>query len=452
MTTEDSWSPVLVDPEADAGLRAQGHVIVPFLTAEECQEVREAYEALRPAEDDGLALDVLRDDRTVMHAVRDLVRPLWPAKLAALLTGHQTVVTSFVVKYPGPESSMLLHREPTYVLPDRGAYNVWVPLVDVGAAAANGAIELALGTEHLPYGLVGTETPMTFRAYETFLRRHLTTLDVPAGWAAVYDSRMLHASAPNRSTEARPAVATVVAPAEAALVHVVATGRRGRAVYDIDDDYFVDFHPMDTRGRIDERYRVRQVVDDPATLSPKDVAIAVGSLRPPEAETVVPPWIVEVLGVGALPSRATTEGPPGQLPTEDLGAAAAAADGPPPPPDVLTVTGGSPGVAVLPLAAATAVDGDARRAIKAIRRWAVQPRSDVLVVLDRGTHLAVRPARDLVLDVYEAPVMTAGMAEPGGATTLEVGRRAGLPGEVDHLLWNEGPGPVWAVIRPQPRP
>ena len=277
MTAPAARASVLRDPTANGRLVVDGYAVVPVLDQDEAAALRDRYADMAPADDRGLTIDFSREDRSLLREVADLLVPMWDRHLARVFVDHRPVVATFIVKHPGPESDMVLHNEPTYVDGDTATYNIWIPLIDVQAEPPNGTLELVLGTQHLPFGLAGFNTPPNFLPYEHFLRAHTVSLDVPAGSGVIYDSRMLHVSGPNHTDRARPAIAAAVAPRDADLVHVIATGRRTRRVYAVDEGFFLDAHPTEAEDWLAGRASLVREVHQAAALTPADVQSAVGT-------------------------------------------------------------------------------------------------------------------------------------------------------------------------------
>lgn len=439
---------VLVDRLADEALDRRGYAIVPFLDADECERLRRSHTV--PAEgDDGLVIDFTLADRSVMQATSDLLAPVWDEHLDRLFLHHRVVVATFIVKHPGPSSRMVMHHEPTFADPAVRTFNAWIPLVDVGPSRANGALRLVLGTEHLPHGLVGFNTPPVFRQYEEVFEQASIAVEVPAGSALVYDTRMLHWSEANASDEPRPAIAAAFAPREAPLLHVVATGRRGRSLYEVDDDFFVDLHPAEVAAMLPTSRAPLRQVEEVSDISPDDVREALGLTAAVVRRTCLP---TDLCDAGPPPTELDSEQvADAHLPAHDV---------PYGPADV--PSGAGPGGYSFPVfasAAAVALDRlpdalDARfcaglRSLAPTETW---DRAFVLAV-DPGGRVEARPDSDhpVVVCTYEAPQVRAGLRTADGVGSLDPGRSLRIPGGSPWRLWNDGPGPAWVVVSPASR-
>jgi len=433
---------VLVDDAADRELARTGYVVVPFLPADEVERLRGAAVATGRDDDEGLVIGFADPDRTVMRATEAALEAMWTAHLPDLFTGHRIVVSTFITKHPGDASAMAMHREPTFVLGDVRTFNAWIPLVDVSKEQANGVLWLVPGSEDLPQGLVGFNTPPLFRAYEDDLRAAGVGIDVPAGSAVVYDTRMLHWSDANHGVVARPAIAAAVAPQDEPLVHVVATGRRGRRLHRVDPSFFVEHHPNDVAAGLGARWPDVGGADEAPVLRSDDVAAAVALPAAPRRRTVLPGDLVDA-------PTGREESTPVAVP----GAVAAANDVAL---DLPARTDGPAGwevevcghAAIGPLdeVAASVPDGVA----VGLRSLAATggPHQHAVAWLEPGSRLVVRPGGGYPLHVatLDAPELRAGLAWSHGVGTLDPGTAHVIDGGHAVTCWNDGPGQAWIVL------
>ena len=72
-------------------LDRDGYVITPLFDAATVAELLHAHEQVAPGDDDGLTVDYMRPDRTVMRQVRDLLAPYWAQHLPEVFVDHVPV-------------------------------------------------------------------------------------------------------------------------------------------------------------------------------------------------------------------------------------------------------------------------------------------------------------------------------------------------------------------------
>jgi len=436
--TAAAWEAVLADAADDARLAASGFVVVPLLTAEEVTAIRTNQAAQQAADDSGLVIDFTVEDRRTMQATRDLLTPALTHHLEQLLVDRKPVMATFIVKHPGPESRMALHCEPSFTRGPQPAYNVWIPLVDVSAESGNGALHLLPGSQHLPLGWVGYNTPLLFRRYERQLAERTVALNVRAGDAVVYDSRMLHWSEANAGPASRPAIALAAVPRSAELVHVLATGRRHRQLYAVDEPFFVDNHPGDVPRVLAERYPLLSEFDDLRTLDPEAVASVLGTSAVERPDTVVPEH-VDVEGSQATLEPRTVVG--AQLPSADVDhpastfVAAMASGGP-------QMAWEQPGARLLPIE-----DDTIPLSHRAGLRSLGGAGANRLLVVDPGTKVVIEGHdHPIAVVAYDCPEVNTGLWCEAGVATLVPGEAIDLAAGQRTTIWNDGPGSAWIVL------
>lgn len=446
MATSDEDAPrgVLRDPEYQATLDRDGYVAVPLLTTDEMAELVAGYEALVPDREDGLTIDYVRDDRSTMSQVSKLLAPMFARHLPTWFHDYEPIVATFIVKHPGEASSMLMHHEPTYVDETRyRTFNIWIPLVEITWDPPNGGIQLVPGTESLCAPFCGLNTPVMFRPYESYLREHMVDVEVPVGSAIVYDTHMLHASGANLSDSPRPAIACALAPAEAPLLHTLATGRRTRNVYAVDRDFFIDTHPADLADSLRSSHELLERREIEFAIGPEDVATAIGATELPDPVCTPPDGLLESSG------HRTGEVEPvddrGRRARHDLGLTERAVE----------LDGGTPRGVDLETGAfgRSSLNDDVRRLLESAE-IDLGPGDDdaFLLTLDerRTGEISVDSSlAALRLEVLDCSEVAAGHLSRGEALRLVPGVTLDLlPGQ--HLIWNDGPGPLAMLTRPRP--
>lgn len=431
------------DERLENAIEADGYAISPMLDQTEVAELKAAYYALLPETEAGLVIDFTRPDRSILAAVADLLDPIWERHLPEIFQNHVIALATFVTKHPGSDSAMRLHDEPSFVDERRARSKaIWIPLVDTGPHLPNGHLEVLPGSEGLPVGMAGYRTPVQYRPYEHVLVPAMRPLSVQAGHMAVYDSRTLHASAPNLGSERRPAIAAALVPRGEQLIHVVPTGRRGRRVFAVDREFFNAHHPADAAMRFPEEYEVLDEFDDCSVLEPGHVAGLVGS-----SATPVP--------VPVLPDDLSTPQPSTMFVSRHMEERHGLTDLHQPP---------------LAMPASPSTLGLGRATCRSLARPLTFPHDrrlvdriiglpdlvaqagpvDLVEVDEFGRAEIDQVASGSTLVVVECPVVNAGIRNSPAALQLDVGLAVELP-DSSFTIWNEGPGKLHALVL-HPRP
>jgi hypothetical protein len=439
------------DDEHEQEYRRSGVVVLPapILDADQVASLRDLSGRTAPPDDHGIANDYCRDDRMRLRTATSAIRPMLEETLAELFADHRLVLASFIVKAPGDESAMVLHEDRTHVdeRHHRGG-NLWITLDDVGPDLTNGGIEVLPRSHLLTDNLVGTRTPDPWRPYERFLRRHLVRPELPAGAAVYYDNRTLHASPANETATARVAVACLIVPRTASLRHVVATGRRRRIVYAVDDAFFLDVAPQLITARSMQPYDVLDEVDETdedLSLDPHHLVAVIAGEANVRVDDARPDVIPPPDGVSRRPRRlpAVAVDPP-----EPVGTPAAS--------DATvegfvrtTASGGHFDLFVL---------SDPAERHREPPRWAgavealdLDGRCAAILVLGEGAVIEVEVALDdrrqdhWDLDVIEVPWVAAHLGVDGGDEVLDNHHSLSLS-RPRVALWNHGPGSAALLI------
>lgn len=211
--------PILNDPTADDELARVGAVVVPFLPPTDLESLRASLERLGQCGERGFhdtaSAGLAFEPRQVLH---DVLCEAFRARSESLLVDHDPVMSSFLTKWPGPDSDKEIHRD--FRLVDEPRFRsvcVWVPFVDVDER--NGALSVLPGSHLVDTG--PRSVPITPSVPVDPVRSlRFSDLDVvPArvGEAVVFDMAVAHGSDENRTDLPRPAAAVAYAPKAARL-------------------------------------------------------------------------------------------------------------------------------------------------------------------------------------------------------------------------------------------
>ena len=209
---------IFQDAGHQASYERDGYVLVDALDAQEVAGLLKEFQRLTAWFEQGFLSSICVAEPGYKQAVDALLEPVGQRILARYMRDYVAVVSTFMAKGAGDDSAMYPHQDWTLVDETRHAsFNIWIPLVDT--TPHNGALSIMRGGHKLPFTLRGSCVPDALTDKSAFMPDRLTTLRMKAGQALIYDHRCIHASAPNRSGQVRPACAISVAPRQAELVH-----------------------------------------------------------------------------------------------------------------------------------------------------------------------------------------------------------------------------------------
>lgn len=162
--------------------------------------------------------------------------------LQNICENFQPVFANFMVKKSGKDSSLLPHQDWSFVDETQfESFTVWVPLVSV--TPENGALQVVPGSHSRLRNYVRS------RFSDADFDRHIATkklVSVPlsAGSAIVLNSRLVHASPPNNSTQNRVVASVVIASANTKLYHWI-KNKNEIVRLEVDESFFYRFSCFD---------------------------------------------------------------------------------------------------------------------------------------------------------------------------------------------------------------
>lgn len=250
-------------PSLQSRFRSEGYVIVPLLGAREISRLAEIFHNQEGGSNVGLPFytSIWSENSSYRESVdADIKKILTPA-LNAYLNDCKPVFANFMVKQPGENSSLIPHQDWNFV--DETKYDsatVWCPLVDVDAV--NGNLQVVPRSHRLENLIRGRFFDAPFAKLKAEdIAAMLKNLPMKAGEALIMNSRLIHASPPNRSSAVRVAASVVMAPAEAGLIHYVLDAREKNTYkkLHINTGFFTDYSCYDLLDSIksDENFPYR---------------------------------------------------------------------------------------------------------------------------------------------------------------------------------------------------
>lgn len=234
------------DPDLQRRYERDGYVTVQLLDAERLEAVTAVRREHGSAPGDprtGLFNDTWSTDRSYTREVSSALHEHLDGPVDDLLVDHRILGFVHIVKWPGESGRVPAHRDPTFVDEQRfRSVAIWCALEDLGPD--DGALRVVPGSHLLDSGVrVHQAEHNLFPQVD----EHAAELSIPvplqAGWAVVYDHRLIHLSDPTRRDHERTVIAGVMTPREAEAVYSV-HGPEGAVTVAIGPDFFLD-HQLD---------------------------------------------------------------------------------------------------------------------------------------------------------------------------------------------------------------
>jgi hypothetical protein len=264
---------VFRDDSMDRRFDEAGYVIVPLLTAVEVTRLRQTFAIQHPETLPAFYNSMFRGvDESHRRAVYEAIREQFEPKIDALFDDYRPCVGLFLVKEPSqPESKVPMHVDPSFV--DEHEYisvNIWCPLGDVDEV--NGCLHVVPGS-HRHNVLLRPINPTNPTGEHPFhqvipllLKKYTHKVEMAAGEAVIYNSRLLHGSGPNMSSQRRVAAGCVAVPREARLLYSIITPPMKAEIYEVDDTFFWRYQMGDafTGAKLvgTAEHYVRQLTDE----------------------------------------------------------------------------------------------------------------------------------------------------------------------------------------------
>ncbi len=236
----------------------KGYRVEPFLDASDVQALLTLYgETTLNAASDHYNTARIATAETKRHLF-EVVKARVEEKLRLLAPGYRMYLASFVVKKAGGSRGKLpMHPDPSVVNHGEDiGINVWVPLCDVDEQ--NGCLHVV---EYSPrFGHIAAVPPMNPSPFDSVRKEleanYLTPVPMTAGTAFVFDTRVLHATEPNKMSTDRVALFLNLTPEGKAPRHYFWNPDKPAQldVYDVDTEFVIT---LDSSGYPDAEQRAK---------------------------------------------------------------------------------------------------------------------------------------------------------------------------------------------------
>jgi hypothetical protein len=209
---------ILKDSALDEALLTQGFVVVPFLDSRQVQELLHFFEDNHQSAIPGFYATAHCTDIAFRKKMNAQIQTVFAPSIENYFQQCRPLGGSYIVKSSTQEERLHPHQDWSIVdETQHRSFNIWVPLVDLNPQ--NGAIRVLPGSHMWLENYRGPQIQDSLFESNELIWQHMTTLQMKAGEALIYDHRLYHASYPNQTDDLRIATVFGIIPENAALFY-----------------------------------------------------------------------------------------------------------------------------------------------------------------------------------------------------------------------------------------
>lgn len=216
--------------------------MIPLLDAAEAAAVAAVHAELGPAPGDpcqGLFNDTWSTDTAYKAEISARLHAIFDGPASRVFSNHRTLGWTTITKWPGPQGTVVSHRDPTFV--DERSFRsigVWCAITDL--AIGDGTLEVVPGSHRdapvvRPHQAVENLVPEVDEAHP----RPTVPVPLAAGWALVYDHALVHRSGPTDAPQPRCVVAGLLVPDAAQAGYTLAVNDQVAHTVALDESFLL---------------------------------------------------------------------------------------------------------------------------------------------------------------------------------------------------------------------
>ena len=250
---------VLKDPILEAQFQRDGFVSVPFISANEVEELKHKFFETLPQSGGQITADetgvegsgMITYDFTFIDKnpnykklVFDIITDHFKPHVDRLLADYQPIIANYIHKRP-EGGEVPLHQNWAFVDERKcTSVSIWVPLVD--STLENGTLQVVPGS-HKRFGEF--RGPMVSWELDNLknelIEKYLIPLETKAGECVILDDSIVHYSAINKTKGLRLTIQLILIPKEEKSIHYhMDSSMPGTIqVLEVDKDFYMEFNP-----------------------------------------------------------------------------------------------------------------------------------------------------------------------------------------------------------------
>jgi len=185
----------------------EGYIVIPFLNSGQVAQLKALYKKHFPSEPDAFYSSSFLNNADLKKQINEETDSVISENINNTFTNFKSLGSSFLSKPSGKTGIMPVHQDWTVV--DESIFasvTAWIPLTDT--FEKNGAIKVLSGSHLFSSAFRGPTIPSVFQHIENEILKRMTTLEMKAGEAFIFNHALLHASSENISGEERIALLT----------------------------------------------------------------------------------------------------------------------------------------------------------------------------------------------------------------------------------------------------
>lgn len=238
---------IIVDDITASEVDLNGFAKIPVLNHQELTSLIDFYYSQQndSQNDYGFEVSIESLDLEYKKIIGNKIDTILKRSKSSLFKNAHFISPRFVLKKSNPNSFVPPHQDWTFVDEKKyRSYNLWIALVDT--TIENGALGFVPKTHN--YFTTPRATPLPifkvpFEDNANAFLPYTQFIQLKAGEAVLFDSRVVHTSLPNSSGKDRLAIALEITPEEAQLFHFNLIDAETGIVkkYEIDESFFYKY-------------------------------------------------------------------------------------------------------------------------------------------------------------------------------------------------------------------
>ncbi|MFT5780019.1 MAG: hypothetical protein ACI837_002980 [Crocinitomicaceae bacterium] len=237
------------DKDLQSKFEEDGYVKLPLLSNAEVDHLLSYYQAQNFDNkiEGGFHISLDNKNSDLVSTVGEEIKKILVPKSEEIIDKGQVFTASFVIKEPGLQNIVPPHQDWTFVDETQfSSLTMWTPLVDV--TEKNGALGVIRGSHKIFNHQRSSPSPQS----KSPLADHIFTLfpyveivEMKAGETLIFNNKLIHASPPNLSDQARIAVGIGITQEEAKLRHYYHLPKSEPAqleIYEVEKEFYTRYN------------------------------------------------------------------------------------------------------------------------------------------------------------------------------------------------------------------